>query len=100
PGTLRLIYALTGAILIAGGAAAQERGASLVPDPTVVRQAVVQVWGARTMGAKGLFGVHTWVAVKPTDAQEWTVYEVIGWRLRWSQPVVVVRNREPNTWWG
>ena len=31
---------------------------------------------------QGLFGVHTWVAVEPTDARQWTVYEVVGWRLR------------------
>ena len=43
--------------------------AGLAPDPAVVREAVVQVYGARTAGAKGIFGVHTWVAVKPTDAQ-------------------------------
>ena len=53
----------------------------LAPDPALVREAVVQVYGARTLGAKGLFGVHTWVAVKPTDAPEWTIYEVIGWRM-------------------
>src|SRR5947208_15476078 len=54
----------------------------LAPDPAVVKEAVVQVYGARAVGPKGLFGVHTWIAVKPTDAAEWTVYEVIGWRLR------------------
>ena len=72
--------------------------ASLAPDPALVREAVVQVWGARTLGAKGLFGVHTWVAVKPTDAQEWTIYEVIGWRLRWNDTALVIRNRKPDMW--
>jgi hypothetical protein len=72
----------------------------LAPDPSVVREAVVQVWGARSMGAKGLFGVHTWVAVKPTDAREWTVYEVVGWRLRWNDTAVVIRNRHPEMWFG
>jgi hypothetical protein len=71
----------------------------LAPDPAAVKQAVVQVYGARAVGAKGLFGVHTWVAVKPTDATSWTVYEVIGWRLRWSESVVVVRTREPDGRW-
>jgi hypothetical protein len=65
----------------------------------VVKEAVVQVYGARAVGAKGLFGVHTWIAVKPTDATAWTVYEVIGWRLRWSESVVVVRNRDPDGRW-
>jgi len=71
----------------------------LAPDAKVVREAVVQVYGARTLGVKGLFGVHTWVAVKPQDAAEWTVYEVIGWRLRWSDTALVVRNRAPDARW-
>ena len=71
----------------------------LAPDPKLVNEAVVQVYGARTLGFKGLFGVHTWVAVKPTAAPDWTVYEVIGWRLRWGESIVVVRNRAPDGRW-
>lgn len=63
-------------------------------------EAVAQVWGARTLGVKGLFGVHTWIAVQRSDARAWTVYEVIGWRLRWSDSAVVIREREPDTWFG
>ena len=65
----------------------------LAPDPAELKEAVVQVYGARTFGAKGLFGVHTWIAVKPSEAKEWTVYEVVGWRLRWSESAVVVHRR-------
>jgi hypothetical protein len=75
-------------------------GQGLAPDPAQTREAVVQVYGARTLGAKGLFGVHTWIAAKPTDAPAWTVYEVIGWRLRWSDSAVVIRERQPDTWFG
>jgi hypothetical protein len=71
----------------------------LAPDPALVREAVVQVYGARAVGAKGLFGVHTWIATKHTDAPTWTVYEVIGWRLRWAESVVVIRNRDPDGRW-
>ncbi|HSC64764.1 MAG TPA: DUF3750 domain-containing protein [Caldimonas sp.] len=71
----------------------------LAPDPAEVREAVVQVYGARTVGAKGWFGVHTWVAVKPTEAEEWTVYEVVGWRLRWSPSALVVHSRAPDGRW-
>ncbi|MGV3655740.1 MAG: DUF3750 domain-containing protein [Noviherbaspirillum sp.] len=71
----------------------------LAPDPSLVKEAMVQVYGARTVGAKGWFGVHTWVAVKPADAPEWTVYEVIGWRLRWSGSALVIRNRAPDGRW-
>jgi hypothetical protein len=71
----------------------------LAPEAKAVSEAMVQVYGARTRGAKGLFGVHTWVAVKPSGADEWTVYEVMGWRLRWAESVVVIRNRAPDGRW-
>lgn len=73
--------------------------AGLAPDPETTKEAVVQVYGARTMGVKGLFGVHTWIAVKPTDAPSWTVYEIIGWRLRWSDTALVIRERQPDAPW-
>jgi len=71
----------------------------LAPDPLTTREAVVQVYGARTMGVKGIFGVHTWIAVKPANAMSWTVYEIIGWRLRWSDSALVVRERQPDAPW-
>lgn len=61
---------------------------------------VVQVWGARTLGPKGIFSVHSWIAVKPGGAVEYTVYEVIGWRRRRAGNAVVVRNRTHNQWFG
>jgi hypothetical protein len=103
-----LLYAFCAALLIgAGGASvtaqdwrtASREPVGLAPDPALVSEAIVQVYGARALGAKGFFGVHTWVAVKPTAAPEWTVYEVIGWRLRWSDSAVVVRNRAPDGRW-
>ena len=60
---------------------------------------MIQVYGARTRGAKGLFGIHTWVAVKPEGAAAYTVYEVIGWRLRWSDTVVAIHQRAADARW-
>jgi hypothetical protein len=71
----------------------------LAPDPAVTPQAVVQVYGARTWGWRGKFGVHTWVAVKPANAQAYTVYEVIGWRLRWADSVVAIHARAADARW-
>ena len=103
----KMFYAFAALLLVAVGAqvAAQDwRTASrepvgLAPDPKLVTDAVVQVYGARTLGVKGLFGVHTWVAVKPSGAPVWTVYEVIGWRLRYSDSAVVVRTRDADGRW-
>lgn len=71
----------------------------LAPDPASTPEAVIQVYGARTWGWKGIFGVHTWVATKPTRAKDWTVYEVVGWRLRWADSVVVISDRAPDARW-
>ena len=102
-----VLYALLAAFIMAAGSrmhandwrTASREPVGLAPDPAVVKEAVVQVYGARTIGAKGLFGVHTWVATKPQDAAEWTVYEVIGWRLGRAPSVVVVRSRLPDSRW-
>jgi hypothetical protein len=90
---------LLGLIALAGASVTDE-SRSLVDDPAMVSEPVVQVWGARTLGLKGLFGVHTWIAVKPAGVSEYTVYEVIGWRLRWSDTALVARNRAPDRWFG
>ena len=106
--TLRaVLYATLTAVAIGAGSAvtaedwraASREAAGLAPDAALVQEAVVQVYGARAVGAKGYFGVHTWVAVKPTGAAAWTIYEVIGWRLRWADSVVVVRQRTPDGRW-
>ncbi len=79
--------------------AASKEPVGLAPDPALTPEAVVQVYGARTWGWRGSFGVHTWVAVKPEKATAYTVYEVIGWRLRSSDTVVAIHNRAADARW-
>ena len=71
----------------------------LAPDPAATPEAIVQVYAARTWGWRGYFGVHTWIAVKPARAKTYTVYEVIGWRLRREDSVLAVRDRIPDERW-
>jgi hypothetical protein len=71
----------------------------LAPSPTVTPEPVVQVYAARTVRWRGYFGVHTWIAVKPRDASEYTVYEVNGWRLRRIGTAVMVTHRAPDSRW-
>jgi hypothetical protein len=99
-----LIAAATVTASFTRGAASDWRSASreptgLAPDPATTPEAVIQAYAARTFGWKGAFGVHTWVAVKPARATSYTVYEVIGWRLRWGDTVLVVRSRAPDERW-
>ncbi len=71
----------------------------LAPDPAVVTEAVVQVYAARAWGWRGYFGVHSWVAVKPNRAAAFTVYEVIGWRLRWQSTALMIHERPADARW-
>jgi hypothetical protein len=73
---------------------------SLAPDPAATPEAVVQVYGARCSGWLGYFGVHTWIAVKPSGARAYTIYEVLDWRLRRSGSAVAIRKRVPDARWG
>lgn len=64
-------------------------------------QAMVHVYGARALSWRGVFGVHSWIAVKPTNAPEWTSYELIGWRaLRGGDGLVVTNGPPDRRWFG
>src|SRR4029079_6899961 len=73
--------------------------AGLAPDPAQTPEAVVQVYSARAVSWRGWFGVHSWVAVKKSHAKEFTVHEVVGWRLKRNGTAVVARNRAPDGFW-
>jgi hypothetical protein len=100
-----LAGAVVGWLLLGGPAAARDwRTAShepvgLAPDPATTPEPVIQVYAARAWGWRGYFGVHTWIATKPANAKAYTVYEVIGWRLRSSNSAVSIRPRPPDARW-
>ncbi|MBI1942179.1 MAG: DUF3750 domain-containing protein [Betaproteobacteria bacterium] len=97
---LMLVVAVVGRSVIAQDwRNASHEPVGLAPDPAATPEAVVQVYAARTWGMRGLFGVHTWVAVKPAGARAYTVYEVIGWRLRWAGSALAIHRREPDARW-
>jgi len=71
----------------------------IAPDPAAVSEAIIQVYAARAYNWRGYFGVHTWIAVKPTDALEFTVYEVMGWRAYRGRNAIAISNRTPDRKW-
>ena len=105
PPRLPLAALLLGLVALAGCAvpgdwrSASREPVGLAPDPAGTPEAVVQVYAARTWGWRGAFGVHTWIAVKPAGAPRYTVYEVIGWRLRWADSALAVSERAPDARW-
>lgn len=78
---------------------ASREAVGLAPSPRTVLEPVLQVYAARAVRWRGYFGVHTWVAVKPRGAPEYTIYEVNGWRLRRSGSAVSVSQRPPDARW-
>src|SRR5580765_500663 len=98
-GSIALAALLVGRVAAQDWRTASQEPVGLAPDPATHAEAVVQVYAARVIGWRGVFGVHTWIAVKPVAASEYTVYEIIGWRLRWQDTALAVRNRAPDARW-
>jgi len=99
-----VIAGIVAFVVVARGGATDWRTASrapvgLAPDPVATPEPVVQVYAARAVRWRGYFGVHSWVAVKPAGARAFTVYEVIGWRLRYDDSALVIRQRGPDERW-
>ncbi|GAB4354647.1 MAG: DUF3750 domain-containing protein [Kiloniellaceae bacterium] len=82
-------------------ASASRDSAGLMPPATATPEAVVQVYGARAFGWRGAFAVHSWIALKPENADRYTTYEVIGWRA-WRDGNAIVRREGPpdRHWFG
>jgi hypothetical protein len=98
-GIVALALAMLGRVTAQDWRTASQEPVGLAPDPAVTPEPVVQVYAARVIGWRGVFGVHTWIAVKPAAAAEYTVYEVIGWRLRWQDTALTIRERAPDARW-
>ncbi len=73
--------------------------AGLAPDADEFPGAVIQVYAARTFGWRGALAVHTWISIKPSEASNYTVHHVVGWRSRRNLSVVVSQTDVPDRHW-
>ena len=71
----------------------------IAPGPALTPEAVVQIYGARAFSWRGYFGIHTWIAVKPSNADTYTIYEVLGWRQRRRLPALAIYDQTPDRRW-
>ncbi len=78
---------------------AAKGSSGIAPLAAQTPEAVAQVYAARTWGRRGAVAVHTWISVKPSNAQSYTVYQKIGWRLRYDSDAVVIREDVPDRLW-
>lgn len=69
------------------------------PDPEVTPEAVLQVYAARAVGWRGVFAVHTWIALKRSGSPRYTRYEVIGWGVDRGLPAIRVDRTGPDNYW-
>lgn len=105
-GYLRLGFISIALILVLGFLSScssnqQVTSGLLAPEPENYQGGVIQVYAARTWGAKQAVSVHTWVSVKKSGDDHYTSYEIIGWRLRRNNTALVIRESKPDRdWWG
>ncbi len=71
----------------------------LAPDAASTPEAVVQVYAARAYGWRGIFGLHTWVAMKPAQAEAWERLEVVGFGVSRGRPAVRAGTGVPDGRW-
>jgi len=90
---------LTGDVIGSDWRSASRAPVDLAPDPLENKQAIVQVYAARAFSWRGAFGVHTWIAVKPTNATRYTTYHMLGWRVRYSGSGLVIGHDRPDRRW-
>nr|WP_295904005.1 DUF3750 domain-containing protein [uncultured Bdellovibrio sp.] len=102
---MKLFSILLASLLNVTSASAQDwrtasrDSAGLAPDPHKEKEAVVQVYAARTFAWRGYFSVHSWIATKEKNATEYTTYHVIGWRVNRGLEAVVIQHDIPDRYW-
>jgi hypothetical protein len=78
---------------------ASRKSSGIAPDPSITKEAILQVYAARAWGWRGWFAIHTWIAAKRTGETSYTVYDVVGWRANRGQPVLGIRQDIPDRYW-
>ncbi len=97
---LPLLTILTGTVTLGRDYRTANRdSAGIAPDPAETAEAVVQVYAARALNWRGIFGVHTWIATKPQNAPHYTVHQVIGWRALRDLPALFSEPGIPDRNW-
>jgi hypothetical protein len=96
-----LVAAVSGMARVSGDwRTASRDSAGIAPDPALLEDPIIQVYGARAFGWRGAFAVHTWIATKQRGADTYQVYEVTGWRFWHGQnPVSRRTDRHPDRHW-
>lgn len=69
------------------------------PDAKTTPEAIVLVYTARTYHAYGILAVHSWIATKEKDSTDYTIYQVIGFRLKRTGSAISITHDLPDRRW-
>ena len=75
---------------------ARRDATGLAPDPATTPEAVIQVYAARAVAWRGVFAMHSWIAVKPTGAPRFSRCEVMGFGVSEGAPAVRIDRTVPS----
>jgi len=79
---------------------ASREPAGIAFDPFTFKNAVIEVYAADAFSWRGWFAVHSWIAIKDEDAAEYTVFEVVGWRINSGLPALLqYQTSTPDRFW-
>jgi len=73
--------------------------AHIAPNPKKHKEAIVQIYAARTYGWRGMFAIHSWIAIKPKNAEHYRVYQALGWNKFRNLPILDIRKDIPDRVW-
>jgi hypothetical protein len=79
---------------------ASRESSGLAADPFLAKQAIIEVYAADAFSWRGWFAVHTWIVIKAEGAIEYTLYEVVGWRVESGLPALrKLSTAAPDRYW-
>lgn len=74
--------------------------AGIAANPTQETDAIIEFYAADAFSWRGWFAVHTWIAIKEKNAEEYTVFEVVGWRVKRGLPALKeYKTATPDRYW-
>lgn len=80
---------------------ADRQSTGIAPLAKLNPEAIIQVYSARAFNWRGVFGVHTWIATKEKNAQQYKTHQVVGWNLYRNISAVVSKADAPDrSWYG
>lgn len=78
---------------------ANRHSAEIAPKAADFEPALIQVYAAHAYNWRGLFAVHTWIALKPRHADHYRIFQVSLWSLWQRSTSVSETTGPPDRYW-